>query len=299
MNDRIINKDDYFIEDRQGNKINLKDLHEKILVIMDEIDRICRKNNIPYALHAGSALGAINYKGFIPWDDDIDVLVAKKDYKRLINAFKKDMSKDFIFQCFETDKRYNVLLPNMKVRSKNTYIKEVNVLLPNRCKTGDGVYIDLSWYSEVSGNKIVDQIFRTIPKLLMPIMLILDNLHLDLLLLPFKYLVDWVSRFYTFICKNSKYVSQTIAIPWEKFLKEPIFLKSDIYPFKNCEFEGRTYMTYNNPENVVHKWYGPNCTKRWNGKEWEETYPVHKRQTKHVKDINLESNKRLEKIKDQ
>lgn len=44
---------------------------------MDEMNRVCRKNNIPYALHAGDALGVINYKGFIPWDDDIDLAIAK------------------------------------------------------------------------------------------------------------------------------------------------------------------------------------------------------------------------------
>ena len=287
--DYITKRDEFIIKEDKYGKVTVRELQLAILPIMDEIDRVCRKNNIPYALHAGSALGSINYQGFIPWDDDIDVMVDKKDYKRLIKAFKADMSKDFVFQCFKTDIRYNVLLPQMKVRSKNTYLKEVNVLLPNRCKTGDGVFVDISWYAGVSGNKLIDQIFRLIPRLLMPIIVLLDNIHINPL--PFKYMVEGISAFYAFLFRNSKYVSQSIAIPWEKFLKEPIFLRSDIFPFKDCKFEGRTYMTYNNPENVVHKWYGKNCTKRWNGTEWEETYPVHKRHTKHVKDLNLKSNK--------
>jgi len=285
--DRILQKDEFILKEINGEKITVRDLQEEILTIMDEIDRICRKNKIPYALHAGSALGYINYKGFIPWDDDIDVIVDIKDYKRFIKALNKDLKKDFYYQCFQNDKRYNVLIPNMKIRKKKTYIEEVNTLLKNRCKSGDGIFIDVSWYGSVSENKFVDQIFRTLIKILMPIMVLLDNIHINPL--PFKYLVEWISIGYSNLFKNSKYASQTIAIPWEKFLKEPIFLKSDIYPFRDCEFEGRTYMTYNNPENVVHKWYGPNCTKRWNGKEWEETYPIEKRKTKHVKDINLKS----------
>jgi uncharacterized protein YjbI with pentapeptide repeats len=81
-------------------------------------------------------------------------MVAKEDYKRLVKALKKDLSSDFVLQCLETDRRYNAIIPNMKIRSKNTYLKEVNVLLPNRCKTGDGVFIDVTpefMYCDFSG----------------------------------------------------------------------------------------------------------------------------------------------------
>lgn len=287
MKDCITEKDEFIIKEFKDKKVTVRELQLKILEIMDEIDRVCRKNKIPYALHAGSALGVVNYKGFIPWDDDIDVIVAKKDYKRFIKALDKDLSDDFVYQCFDNDKRYNVLIPNMKIRKKNTYIKEVNTLLKNRCKSGDGIFVDVSWYGNVSENKFVDQIFRTTIKLLMPIIVLLDNIYINPI--PFKYLVEWISNGYSNIFKNSEYASQTIAIPWEKFLKEPIFLKTDIYPFKDCEFEGRTYMSYNNIENVVHKWYGKNSTKKWDGKKWYDPYPIQKRATKHVKDINLES----------
>lgn len=286
---RILEKDEFILKQTDDEVITVRDLQEEILTIMDEIDRVCRKNNIPYALHAGSALGYINYKGFIPWDDDIDIIVDIKDYKRFIKALDKDLSSEFYYQCFENDKRYNVLIPNMKIRKKNTYIEEVNTLLKNRCKTGDGIFIDVSWYGNVSENKFIDQIFRTIIKVLMPIMVLLDNIKINPL--PFKYLVEFISKSYSNINKKSKYASQTIAIPWEKFLKEPIFLKTDIYPFKDCEFEGRTYMTYNKPLNVVHKWYGKNCTKKLVDGKWLETYPIEKRKTKHVKDIKLKIDK--------
>lgn len=289
MKDCIIEKDEFIIKDWGSRKITVRQLQLKILEIMDEIDRICRKNKIPYALHAGSALGVVNYKGFIPWDDDIDVIIAKKDYKKFIKALNKDLSDDFVYQCFDNDKKYNILIPNMKIRKKDTYIEEVNSLLKNRCKSGNGVFVDVSWYGNVSENKFIDQIFRTIIKLLMPIIVLLDNVHINPL--PFKYLVEWIASGYSNMFKNSKYASQTIAIPWEKFLKEPIFLKTDIYPFKDCEFEGRTYMSYNNIENVVHKWYGKNSTKKWDGKKWYDPYPIEKRIAKHVKDINLESDK--------
>lgn len=51
-------------------------------------------------------------------------------------------------------------------------------------------------------------------------------------------------------------MSQPILIPWEKFMKEPVFLKEDILPVKEYMFEGRSYYSYNNIENVLKKWYG-------------------------------------------
>lgn len=294
MNDRITKKAEFIICERDGEKVTVEQLHQKILIVMDEVDRVCRKNNIPYALHAGSALGVINYKGFIPWDDDIDVMVAKEDYKRLVRALNEDLSSDFVFQCLENDRRYNPLIPNMKIRSKNTYLKEVNVLLPNRCKTGNGVYIDVIWFGNASENKFLDQFFRFIPRLLMPIIVFLDFFHINPL--PFKYMVRGWASLYSNLFKKSKLTTQYIGYPWDIPGKENKFLKTDVFPFVDCEFEGRKYMTYHNAENVAHQWWGPNCTKRWNGTEWEETYPEAKRATKHVLDINLDSNKPYEEV---
>ena len=271
---------------KNGDVITVRNLQVEILDIMDEIHRICEKHNIKYCLIAGSALGICNYNGFIPWDDDMDICIDHKDLKKFIRALKKDLNKDFYFHCFDTDHKYNVLIPTMKIRKKNTYIEEVNVLLKNRCK-GDGVFIDVVTYNGISENKFVDEMYRTYIKLLMPIMVLLDNMRINTTLL--KKIVLKIADKYAKKNKNSKYVSQTIAIPWEKFLHEPVFLREDVYPFKLYDFEGRKYYSYNNIEKVMKQWYGPNCLKKWNGKEYVETLPVEKRHPKHVKDINLKS----------
>ena len=75
-------------KDKKGNEITVRDLQLEILEIMDEIHRVCVKNEIPYALIAGSALGICNYKGFIPWDDDIDMCIERKDWDRFIKALE-------------------------------------------------------------------------------------------------------------------------------------------------------------------------------------------------------------------
>ena len=282
-----IKKDkEYFITIKGDKKVPIRKLQLQVLSIMDAIHSVCEKNKIEYALIAGSALGIVNYKGFIPWDDDMDICIKRKDYKRFIKAMEKDLDDKFYFQCFQTDKRYNVLIPNMKVRKKGTCIKEKNFLLKNRCKSGDGIFVDVVVYDNISDNKFIDELYRTYVKLLMPIMVLLDNLHIPTTIL--KKLVEKIAIRYGEKNKNSKYTSQTIAIPWEKFLKEPVFLKKDVYPFKKYEFEGRMFYSYNNIEKVLKEWYGDNCLKKWNGKEWEETLPVEKRTPKHTVDINFE-----------
>lgn len=270
---------------KDGTEVTVRDLQLSILEIMDEIHRVCVKNDIPYALIAGSALGICNYQGFIPWDDDIDMCVERKDWNRFIEALEKDLDSKFYFQCFENDSKYNVLIPSMKIRKRGTYIEEVNTLLKNRCSSGDGVFVDVVIYDGVSENKWIDEWNRFKIRALMPIMVLLDNLHCNPIFL--KKLVLKISEKYAHKNEKSNLVSQTIAIPWEKFLKEPKFKRDDVYPFVLYDFEGRKFYSYHNIKNVVTQWYGPNCLKKWNGKEWVETLPVEKRHPKHAVDLNL------------
>lgn len=286
--DCILEREDYTLKTfDDGSQVTVRQLQLEILDIMDEIHRVCTKNKIEYCLIAGSALGICNYKGFIPWDDDMDICIKREDWDRFIEAMNKDLSDKFYFHCYENDKKYNILIPSMKVRKKNTYIQEVNYLLENRCE-GDGIFIDVVIYDNVADNKIVDELYRTPIRIMMPLLVFLDNLGFKATWL--KNIILGLAKFYGKKYKNSKKTSQTIAIPWEKFMKEPIFLKEDVYPFKLYEFEGRKFYSYNNIEKVVKEWYGPNCLKKWDGKKWVETLPVSKRHPKHVANINLKTN---------
>ncbi len=286
-NDCIEERAEYIIqENNDGTKTTVRELQLEILEIMDEIHRVCIKNNISYGLIAGSALGIVNYKGFIPWDDDIDICVLRKDWNRFIEALKKDLNKKFYFQCFETDYKFNVINgPQMKIRKRGTYIEEVNWLLKNRCQSGNGIFVDVVIYDNISEKKWKDEVARTVVKVIMPFLVLFDNLHIPHTLL--KKLVVWHSNRYARKNENSTLMSQPVSVPWEKFLKEPVFLKTDILPFKLYEFEGRQYYSYNNIEKILKQWYGPNCLKKWDGEKWVETLPVEKRNPKHTAHLNL------------
>ena len=59
--------------------------HQAVLLeLLRELDRVCTAHNIPYVLFAGTALGAARHRGFIPWDDDLDVALLRPDYERLL-----------------------------------------------------------------------------------------------------------------------------------------------------------------------------------------------------------------------
>ena len=284
--DYIINKDKYYIETKTGKKVPIEKLHKEILDVMDEIDRVCRKNNIKYFLIAGSSLGSVNYGGFIPWDDDIDIAVDFDDWDLFIEAMKKDLGSGYYFDSYEIDKRFNPINgPWMKVRKKGTYLEEVNTLLKNRCKRGDGIFVDVIPYGGVAEHKFVYELERLVVKIVVPFIVLFDNLHINPI--PFKSFIYHFGRWSMKIHKKSKLVSQTLVFPWVKFLHEPVFPREDVYPIKEYDFEGRKYYGYNNREEVLKKWYGNNCLKKWENNKWNETFPKEKRIPKHIKDINL------------
>ena len=72
----------------------LEKLHREILAIMDYVDNICKENGIKYYLVGGSLLGAIRHKGFIPWDDDLDIAMPRADLERFIKLFNKKYAND-------------------------------------------------------------------------------------------------------------------------------------------------------------------------------------------------------------
>lgn len=69
------------------NLLSLDEIKQAEFELLKYFDAYCRRNNIRYFLSNGTLLGAVKYKGFIPWDDDVDVLVPRKDYDRLMAEF--------------------------------------------------------------------------------------------------------------------------------------------------------------------------------------------------------------------
>ncbi|ADY12105.1 LicD family protein [Sphaerochaeta globosa] len=103
-------------------KVTDSELKTIELQILDYFKDVCVKENIQFFLTYGSLLGAARHSGFIPWDDDIDLMVRREDFQKLIFAMNKNPSDRFKFICLYTNKRY--LFPLAKVYDTQTELVE-------------------------------------------------------------------------------------------------------------------------------------------------------------------------------
>ena len=115
----------------------LQKIQKEELEILLYFDRFCRDNCLKYSLAYGTLIGAARHKGFIPWDDDIDVFMPRNDFEKLKQKFnsKTDI---FFFQCFVTDQNY--LFPYGKIRKNGTIFKEKKL---EKNTINHGFFIDI------------------------------------------------------------------------------------------------------------------------------------------------------------
>jgi lipopolysaccharide cholinephosphotransferase len=115
----------------------MNDLQKCQLEILKEFIRICKENSLQYYLVGGTCLGAVRHHGFIPWDDDIDVAMPRKDYEKFIRL-QDQMKKPYFIQTYLSDPNYPYNFA--KVRNSNTtYIENFFVNI----KMNHGVWIDV------------------------------------------------------------------------------------------------------------------------------------------------------------
>ncbi|MCR5357952.1 MAG: LicD family protein [Lachnospiraceae bacterium] len=90
-------------------------MHEQLLIIMDDIDRVCRKHDIKYTIADGTLLGAIRHKGFIPWDDDMDVRMVRDEFEKFKKVYATEKREDFIVGSPCNRAVYSVINPNYDI----------------------------------------------------------------------------------------------------------------------------------------------------------------------------------------
>lgn len=85
----------------------LRDIQLANLALLKELSYVCEKNNFKYILDAGTLLGAVRHRRFIPWDDDIDILMFREDYEKIVSAFKNTTRNSDIYAEYHRDKDTN------------------------------------------------------------------------------------------------------------------------------------------------------------------------------------------------
>ena len=111
----------------------------RMLEILLEVDKICKKHDIKYWLSSGTLIGAMRHNGFIPWDDDLDIEMMRSDYLRLMKVLPTELPEWLALQNNETDPNYFYFYA--KVRDKRSRMLEQNGY--DRMWKEQGIYIDI------------------------------------------------------------------------------------------------------------------------------------------------------------
>ena len=222
----------------------------RMLEILKTFDAICKKHQIPYWLSSGTLIGAARHKGFIPWDDDLDVEMMRKDYLRLIKILPNELPEQYKLQTHETDPGYIFIYG--KLRDENSYIAETTDY--DRIFNYRGIYIDIFpiekvpyWLAWIAGH-MQGRIYVELKKKR----------------INEKAVLKRVNQIYSF---NTKFGFPFLRMLTKMFPGSPVRHSfgttyfaprnlKDIFPLTEIEFEGQLFPAPGNTAVYLSKIYG-------------------------------------------
>lgn len=245
------------------NDETLHKIQELELMILKDFIAICEENNLEYFIYGGSALGAVRHGGFIPWDDDIDIIMFRKDYEKFkeITLAKPNKKYDFL-----TSKTKDYFFLFSKIMLKDTVFEEWWV---NQVDFNLGIYIDIFVLDNVPDNKlkrfihvkrcrILDKLpaisvvkFEDYPFI---VQLLTNITHKVFKLLNIKResLIAKTQKLLTkYNNQNCKYVCDISALNHPQ-----IYKIADFKPHKKIKFENLEVTCPNNVDNILTQIYG-------------------------------------------
>lgn len=118
---------------------NIRQLQNVLIEMIRFIDKICRENDIMYYIYGGTALGAVRHKGFIPWDDDLDICMTYENYEKFKEALKKENNENYFLQEWYIAK--SKYLEYAKLRKNGTTFIEKQFM--DRKDLHQGIFVDI------------------------------------------------------------------------------------------------------------------------------------------------------------
>ena len=219
----------------------------RMVEILTEVDKICRKHKIDYYLDWGSLLGAVRHGGFIPWDDDLDITIRGKDVNRLRKLLQTELPSNLCYQDYHTDWNYPV--PMGKVRDKKSifddpYLKKVRER---------GIYID---------------IFGVEPIIPLPLKKLIDFVYIRCIRGVHNYSDRFIEKLLGYLCYPLTILCVWMCRMWAKMVelrhwghqygwKSKLYVAEDIiYPVREIQFEGHTFFAPNDYDAYLKNLYG-------------------------------------------
>ena len=125
-------------------------LKEHLIAMFQDVYAVCQKYNLTIMLGGGSALGAIRHEGFIPWDDDLDLLMPRCDYDVLQSVFEKELGETYFLSAPNSNGHSKNRFP--KIMKKGTVLKELTDINSNDpC----GIFLDIFILEQVPEQKVI------------------------------------------------------------------------------------------------------------------------------------------------
>lgn len=252
------NKDDY-------EELGLRDAQLLMVEILDDVHKLCEKHNLRYFLDAGTLIGAVRHKGFIPWDDDVDIGMPREDYEKFLEIAKKELPEYLFLQTFETDKYYDVYPVPCKVRYNGTLFFEEGT--KENLKMHNGVYIDIFPYDSLPKHKIVYKIQRTLSYNILKSFKRLRDIPESLnfknkITFSFYRIVAKMFpserriKFFNYLIKwndpNSEYMGYGVDTFWSEY----VYKKADYFDLIKLSFEGKEFYAPKNYDSILTQLYG-------------------------------------------
>ena len=240
-----------------------------MLNLLIQLDRICKKNNINYWIDSGTFLGAIRHKGFIPWDDDIDICMLEEDYRSFLKIAKQELPENVFLQTQETDKNYK-WFPYAKLRDRNTSFIEQNQKKNELFHQGINldIFVMDSFKLKI---KILKKIYKFLNKLERVNISEHENRFLILKKIILKLKInEWHYKFSRLFLEDPN-INSIIGF---RYLFPQLYKYIDIFPLSEIEFEGYKFPCPNNADAYLKELYGdtymelpPEKDRVWHAKE--------------------------------
>jgi lipopolysaccharide cholinephosphotransferase len=235
----------------------------KMLDVLLDIDRVCREHSIPYWLECGTLLGAVRHKGFIPWDDDIDIAMLRDDFNTFNERAQESLGSRFFVQNEVTDKYYFKRNFPCKVRLNNSFFEEqeYSLLAGNERKGHFGIFVDVFPVDRYSKYRIFREFQRFLSKVVYAKTISVYKRHNSI----FKSIPAALSNFISWRLINKWKLFQTQKNKGELLgfgVEMPFtmgYVDHDmIFPLKEIRFEGHCFFVPNNFHKVLVTRYGEN-----------------------------------------